>query len=106
MRANELTDELKALPRDLKALPDDVRDVTRNADEKLREATRDRPAFMWATDIRVVLTAAALAVLLALVFRWAGLGFVPTLLLFALLFGGVWAGITRLAAPRKPTRRV
>jgi hypothetical protein len=40
----------------------------------------------------------------AFVARLIGLGFPLALLLFFLLFGGLWAGITRAAAPRPPTR--
>ena len=41
--------------------------------------------------------------MVALVARLIGLGSPLALLLFFALFAGLWAGITRAAAPRKPT---
>src|SRR3954449_9482481 len=93
MRPRELTE-------DLKALPDDVREMARGTEDKLQEATKDKPTLAWALDFRVVLTAAAVAILVSLVLRLAGLGFLLTLLLFFILFGGLWYGISRFAAPR------
>jgi hypothetical protein len=93
MRPRELTE-------DLKALPDDVRQMARGTEDKLQDATKDKPTLAWALDFRVVLTAAAVAILVSLVLRLAGLGFLLTLLVFFLLFGGLWYGISRFAAPR------
>lgn len=90
--------------QDLKALPDDLRAVADNADRRLEHAEAERPALRWALDIRVVLTSAAIALVVALVARFIGLGSPLTLLLFFLLFAGLWAGITRAAAPRRPTQ--
>jgi hypothetical protein len=92
--------------QDLKALPDDLRTVADDADRKLEHAEAERPALKWALDIRVVLTSAAIALVVALVGRLAGLGFLLALLLFFALFAGLWAGITHAAAPRRPTRPV
>ena len=97
MRPSELTEDLKAVPEDMRA-------VAHTADEKLQQAARERPALIWALDVRVALAAAAVALLVAFVLRMAGLAFVPALLLFGLLFAGVWAGITRAASRRGPTR--
>jgi hypothetical protein len=90
--------------QDLKALPDDLRNVTDNADRALEHAEAERPALRWALDIRVVLTSAAIALVVALVLHLIGLGSPLALLLFFVLFAGLWAGITRAAAPRPPTR--
>ena len=90
--------------QDLKALPDDLRTVTDKADRALEHAEAERPALRWALDIRVVLTSAAIALVVALVARLIGLGSPLALLLFGALFAGLWAGITRAAAPRPPTR--
>jgi hypothetical protein len=90
--------------QDLKALPDDLRAVADNADRRLEHAEAERPALRWALDIRVVLTSAAIALVVALVARLIGLGSPLALLLFFLLFAGLWAGITRAAAPRRPTQ--
>ena len=97
MRPTEITE-------DLKAIPDDLRAASRDADHKLRRAEAEHPQLTWALDLRVVLTSAALALAISLVARWAGLAFPLALLVFLVLFGGVWAGITRLASPRRPTR--
>lgn len=90
--------------QDLKALPDDLRTVTDNADRALEHAEAERPALRWALDIRVVLTSAAIALVVAFVARLIGLGSPLAILLFFVLFAGLWAGITRAAAPRPPTR--
>ena len=90
--------------QDLKALPDDMRTVADNADRALEHAEAERPALKWALDIRVVLTSAAIALVVAFVARLAGLGFLLALFVFFALFAGLWAGITRAAAPRPPTR--
>jgi hypothetical protein len=99
MRTNEITE-------DLRAIREDWRDVKDNADRKLQNAEEEHPSLRWALDLRVVLTAAAVALLVSLVVHLAGAGFIPTLLLFLVLFAGVWAGITRAATPRRPTRAV
>jgi hypothetical protein len=92
------------ITEDLKGLPDDLREVRRDADRALQRAAEERPALTWALDVRVVLTAGTIALVTALVARLAGLGFPPALLLFLVLFGGLWAGITRAASPRRPTK--
>jgi hypothetical protein len=92
--------------QDLKALPDDLRTVADDADRALEHAEAERPALKWALDIRVVLTSAAIALVVAVVARLVGLGFPLSLLLFFMLFAGLWAGITHAAAPRRPTRPV
>jgi hypothetical protein len=92
--------------QDLKAVPDDLRTVTDDADRAFENAEAEHPALKWALDIRVVLTSAAIALVVALVARFAGLGFVLALLLFFALFAGLWAGIPHAAAPRRPTRQV
>ena len=89
--------------KDLKAVPDDLRTVTDNADRALESAEAEHPSMRWALDIRVVLTSAAIALLVAFVAHLVGLGSVLSLLLFFALFAGVWAGITHAAAPRRPT---
>jgi hypothetical protein len=89
--------------KDLKAVPDDLRTVNDNADRALQNAEAERPALRWALDVRVVLTSAALALLIALVAHLVGLGSTLSLLLFFALFAGLWAGITHRAAPRRPT---
>jgi Flp pilus assembly protein TadB len=90
--------------QDLKAVPDDVRTVVDDADRALERAEDEHPALKWALDIRVVLASAAIALVITLVARLAGLGFLLSLLLFFALFAGLWAGITRAATPRRPTR--
>ena len=92
--------------QDLKALPDDLRTITDDADRALEHAGEERPALKWALDLRVVLTSAAIALVVALVARLIGLGSPLALLLFFVLFAGLWAGITHAAAPRRPTRPV
>jgi Flp pilus assembly protein TadB len=99
MRPTEITD-------DLRAIPDDLREVRDEADRALERAAAERPALSWALDVRVVLTAATVALVIAFVTRLAGLGFLLALLVFLLLFAGLWAGITRAAAPRRPTKPV
>ena len=83
-----------------------MRTVADNADRALEHAEAERPALKWALDIRVVLTSAAIALVVAFVAHLAGLGSPLALLLFFALFAGLWAGITHAAAPRRPTRPV
>jgi hypothetical protein len=90
--------------QDLKAVPEDLRTVVDDADRALERVEAERPALKWALDIRVVLASAAIALVVTLVARFAGLGFLLSLFLFFALFAGLWAGITRAAAPRQPTR--
>jgi hypothetical protein len=97
MQPSEITD-------DLKAIPDDLREVARETDRKLEHAAQEHPALTLVFDVRVVLTAATIALVTALVARFAGLGFLLALLIFLALFAGLWAAITRIASPRRPTR--
>ena len=89
------------LREDLKGLPDDVREAAHDLEAKLDEKVRERPALSWALDIRVVLTAAVVALVIALVLRLVGLGYLPAILVFFILFAGLWAGISSTAAPRR-----
>jgi hypothetical protein len=97
MQPTDITD-------DLKAIPEDLREVAHETERKLQQAVEEHPALTWALDLRVVLTAAIIALATSFVARLAGLGFLLALLLFVALFAGVWAGITRMAAPRRPTQ--
>ena len=92
------------MTEDLKALPDDLREVRRDADEKIEQAAEDRPALAWALDLRIPLMAGLLALLVAVIVRVLGVGFLPAFVLFLLCFAGAWVALTKVAAPRKPTR--
>src|SRR5215207_3267685 len=89
---------------DLKAVPQDVRQSAREADQKLEEVAGEKPAFGQALDLRLVAVAAAVALVVAFLLRLAGLGFVPSLGLFLILFLGGWFVAVRAAAPRPPNR--
>ncbi len=97
MPRTEISEHVEALREDLGG----IRDRT---DEKLEAAVEERPSLRLALDFRVVLTAAAVALGLAVLARLLGLGYVLSLLVFAALFAGLWAGIPRVAAPRRPNQ--
>lgn len=94
MRRSELTEHVEAIREDLGGIKE-------RTDRKLQDAVEDRPSLRMALDFRVVLTAAAVSVGIAVAARLIGLGYVLSLLLFALLFAGLWYGIPRVAAPRR-----
>lgn len=87
---------------DLKGVPDELRATRDDVERKLSEAADEHPAVRAALDFRLLLAAAALALVVALAARVAGLGFAPSLLLFLVLFAGGWIAISRYAAPRRP----
>jgi hypothetical protein len=89
---------------DLKAVPEDVRDARREAERKLDKTVQENPAVDRALDLRIVLLAAAGAFLVALVARLVGVGFMPALILFVVLFAGAWFVLAKASAARRPTR--
>jgi hypothetical protein len=91
----------KELTEDLGALREDLGQVKEKADEKLAQAEADRPELAWLLDVRVVLASAAISLLIAFVARLAGLPFLLALLLFLILFGALWTGISRAGTPRR-----
>lgn len=95
MRRIDLNEHMEALREDLGGLKG-------RTDGKLEEAVADRPALRLMLDFRVVLTAAAVSLAIAVVARMIGLGYLLSLLLFAGLFAGLWFGIPRAAAARRP----
>lgn len=94
----------RLMKEDLKAIPDEVRATRRDAERKLSETAEEHPVVREALNLRLLLIAAVVALVVALVLRIAGLGFALSLLVFLVLFGGGWLGLSRMAAPRKPTR--
>ena len=78
-----------------------MRDAAHDLEAKLDEKVRERPALSWALDVRVVLTSAAVALAIALVARLIGVGYLMALILFFVLFAGLWTGISSAAAPRR-----
>jgi hypothetical protein len=90
-----MREDLKAVPEELRATRDDV-------ERKLSETAEEHPAVRKALDFRLLLAAAAVALIVAFVARLAGLGFVLSLLIFLVLFAGGWIGLSRAAAPRRP----
>jgi Flp pilus assembly protein TadB len=92
------------LGEDLRAIPEDLRSAARHADREIKQAAAERPALAQALDPRLVIVIAALALLAAVVLRAAGLGFLPSLLVFLVLFAGGWLGVSRAAAARRPSR--
>src|SRR3954449_13452678 len=72
----------KEMTEDLGALREDLGQVKERADAKLAKAEADRPELAWLLDVRVVLVAAAVSLLIAFVARLAGLPFLLALLLF------------------------
>jgi uncharacterized membrane protein len=87
---------------DLKAVPDEMRATRDDMERRLSETAEEHPAVAQALDLRLVLIAAAVALVVAFIVRVAGLGFVPSLLVFLALFAGGWLGLSRAAAPRRP----
>lgn len=88
---------------DLKGVPDEVRKTRDDVDRKLTETVDEHPVVGKALDFRLLLIAAAVALVVAFVARIAGLGFVMSLLVFVLVFAGGWLGLARAATPRPPT---
>jgi len=87
---------------DLKGVPDELRATRDDVERKLSDATENRPAVEKALDLKLVLIAAVVALVVAFVLRLVGLGMIPSLLVFLVLFGGLWVGLSRAAAPRPP----
>ncbi|HVE67376.1 MAG TPA: hypothetical protein VNB64_02220 [Solirubrobacteraceae bacterium] len=87
---------------DLKGVPDEVRATRDDVERKLSDTVEEHPTVRQALDFRLLLVAAAVALVVAFVARLAGLGFVLSLLIFLVLFGGAWIGLARAAAPRRP----
>ncbi|MDX6697929.1 MAG: hypothetical protein QOE65_1326 [Solirubrobacteraceae bacterium] len=87
---------------DLKAVPDELRATRDDVERRLSDTAEEHPAVAQALDLRFVLAAGAVALVVAFVARIAGLGFLPSLLLFLVLFGAGWLGLARAAAPRRP----
>jgi hypothetical protein len=89
---------------DLKAVPKDVRDARHEVERKLDKAVEEKPAVARALDLKIVLLAAAGAFLLALLARLVGLGFMPSFILFLVVFAGAWFVLAKASAARRPTR--
>jgi Flp pilus assembly protein TadB len=86
---------------DLKAVPDELRATRDDMERKLSEAAEEHPAVGKALDLRLLLLAAAVALVVAFVARIVGLPFILSLLLFLAVFIGGWLGLSRAAAPRR-----
>ena len=87
---------------DLKGVPDELRATRDDVERKLGEAAEEHPTVRQALDFRLLLLAAAVALVIAFVARIAGLGFLLSLLIFLVVFFGGWVGLARAAAPRRP----
>ena len=87
---------------ELKGVPDEVRATRDDVERKLSETVEEHPTVRQALDFKLLLVAAAVALVVAFVARLAGLGFILSLLIFLVLFGGAWLGLARAAAPRRP----
>ncbi len=94
------------MKEELKAVPDEVRATRRDVERKLRETEDEHPVVREAMDLRLLVVAAGIAIVLAFALRLAGLGFALSLVAFVVLLAGIWLGLARLAAPRRPTRPV
>ena len=94
----------RPMREDLKAVPEDVRAAGREAEHKLEATADEHPIVREALDLRLLLVAAAVALLVAFGVRVAGAGFLISLVLFVVLFVGGWLLAARAAAPRRPTR--
>ena len=86
---------------DLKGVPDELRATRDDVERKLGAAAEEHPAVRQALDFRLLLLAAAVALVIAFVARIAGLGFLLSLLIFLVVFLGGWLGLARAAAPRR-----
>jgi Flp pilus assembly protein TadB len=90
------------MKEDLKAVPDELRATRDDVERKLAETAEEHPAVREALDFRLLLLAAAVALVVAFVARLAGLSFIFSLLLFLAVFFGGWLGLARASAPRRP----
>jgi type VI protein secretion system component VasF len=90
------------MKEDLKAVPDELRAMRDDAERQLSDTAEEHPAVRQALDLRLVLVAGAVALVVAFVVRLVGAGFVLSLLVFLVLFAGGWLGLSRAAAPRRP----
>ena len=97
-----MSEEGQGFREDLKAVPGELRATRDDVERKLTEATEERPVVRKALDLRLLLLAAVVALVIAFVAQLAGLGFILSLLLFLVLFIGGWLGLSRAAAPRPP----
>lgn len=91
------------MKEDLKAVPDEMRAARRDTDRRLADIEEEHPIVREALDWRLVLAAAAIALVVAFVARLVGLGFALSLGLFVVLFAGGWFVLSRRAAPRRRT---
>ena len=104
MPAN-MSEESQGFREDLKAVPGELRATRDDVEGKLSQAAEDRPVVRQALDLRWLVLAAVVALVIAFVARLAGLGFIVSLVLFLVLFIGGWLALSRAAAPRPPAER-
>ena len=97
-----LRDDVKDLPG---AMREDARRLHRGADESIAQRMEEKPVFERALDLRIVLASLAIAFVLALVLRLLGLSPLYSIVIFLIALAGLWLGLARFYAARRPASR-
>jgi Flp pilus assembly protein TadB len=102
-------EEEGSLRQDMKDLPgemrEDARRVYRGADENISQRMEEQPVFERALDLRIVAASLVIAFVLALILRLIGLPPLFAIVIFLIALGGLWVGLARFYASRRPRSR-